>query len=394
MNPYFCYIFSFAIALLTYSLGWSSIYPKITFSLQLFLLSTFLITGAAGYFWKRESATWKIFPLKEDRNIGRVTIFIYSLWLLDFLYEGGIPFFRIVFNQPYDYRLFGVPSLHVFTVTFSSFYTLYLFHLYIIQQKKYLLFLYLVNLFAAVLIYNRGMLFFNLAGSFLLLFFCKNRFRVRLIILSALVIPLMLYLFGLFGTFRVSRESESVYNNALFMETGQATAEFKQSPIPKEFFWSYIYITSPLANFQQNINLTVTDTLGLRKIGQLVTNEFMFDFISKRSNRILDLKPEIEGRIPGPFNVSTIYSRSFRLLRWYGIVAMVLLILFLPWVYARAVNTQSSFFLPGMAILCTMYLFMAYDNTIRFTGLSFQLVYPILFSWLKRKQLFSLSKEP
>ena len=36
------------------------------------------------------------------------------------------------------------------------------------------------------------------------------------------------------------------------------------------------------------------------------------------------------------------------------------------------------FFLSGFVIINTIFLFMIFDNTLRFTGLSFQVVYPIL----------------
>ena len=394
MNPYFCYIISFGVVLLTYQLQWSSVYPKLTSSLQLFLCVTFLFAAVVGVFWKKQSSNWNIKAPSIDHNIGRVTLFIYALWLLDFIYEGGVPLFKILFNQPYNYRLFGFPSVHVFTVTFSSFYTLYLFHLFLVHRRKDLLFFYLVNLLAAILIYSRAMFILNLAGSFFIFLFYLKRLPVRLLVLSPVIILCLFYLFGFFGTLRVSRETSGPYNSELFLETGQATKEFTQSFIPKEFFWSYIYITSPLANFQQNINLNPTDTLTFTKGAQLVTNEFLFDFISKRTNKLFGFTPHVEGRIPGPFNVSTIYSRSFWFLRWYGVMAMACVVLLLPLGYVRLNFSESPFFISGMAILCTMYLFMFYDNTIRFTGLGFQLVYPVLFSWLARKNIFNLRRTP
>ncbi|MEJ0029481.1 MAG: hypothetical protein WDO15_03565 [Bacteroidota bacterium] len=103
------------------------------------------------------------------------TIFIYVLWIADFIYEGGVPLIKILFHLPYNYRLFGIPSLHVFIVTFSSFFTVYLFHLYLSKRTRLLLILYLVNLSAALLIYSRAMLFFNITGSVIVYFISMRK---------------------------------------------------------------------------------------------------------------------------------------------------------------------------------------------------------------------------
>lgn len=387
MNPFYCYIFSFALALLAYQLPWSSAYSGLTVPLLIFLLTTLMGAGAAAYYWKNKLKGWVEPAMPADKKPLAVTAFIYILWLADFAYEGGVPLFKILFGLPYNYRTFGVPSLHVFTVTFSSFYTLYLFHRYLRQRQTLLLLLYVVNLSAAVLIYSRAMLGFNLMGSFFIFWFCSLRIPKRFLAFTPLIILLLLYVFGVLGTLRVSREYGTPYDNRHFLAIGQATQSFKTSGVPGEFFWSYVYLTSPIANLQENVNVSKKDTLALKKVVQLVTNEFMFDFISKRTNRVLGLTPAIEGRISGPFNVSTVYSQSFSLLHWYGVAAMAFFILVLPFLYLRLLQPTSPYFLTGLAILCTMYFFMVYDNTIRFTGLGLQLVYPVIAGWLQKRSL-------
>jgi hypothetical protein len=50
----------------------------------------------------------------------------------------------------------------------------------------------------------------------------------------------------------------------------------------------------------------------------------------------------------------------------------------IPFLLIKVVPTHSPFFLTTVGLLCTIFMFAVYDNTIRFTGLSFQLVYPVL----------------
>jgi hypothetical protein len=99
-------------------------------------------------------------------------------------------------------------------------------------------------------------------------------------------------------------------------------------------------------------------------------------------------EPEPEINIQGPFNASSIYSRSFSYLGWPGLLLMALLIVVVPLVFYKTLPPTSPFFLTGLCILNTMFLFMVFENTIRFTGLSFQLVYPILLH-VATKQKFT-----
>lgn len=385
VNPYICYAFSFLLALITYALHWSTLYPRLSSGLLFFLGVTILLHVLAGFLLMRKRKI--VFPkitLQDPRSAIYITLFIYALWTADFVYEGGIPLLKILFKIPYNYRLFGIPSLHVFIVTFSSFYTVYLFHVYLSTRQKTILCLYAINMAAAILIYSRAMFIFNLTASFILILLIKKIVTVRLLIVLPLMI-LLSYFFGVLGTLRVSRELNVPYDNSLFTELGRPTESFSQSIIPNEFLWTYIYVSSPLANLQHNINSYPVKPASLSRTGEMINNEVLMDFISKRVNAFFHKEREQENTIPGPFNVSTVYSRSYSYLGWTGIVLMAVIVILIPWAYLKILPMESQFFAAAFAILCTMFLFLAYDNTIRFTGLCFQLVYPVLFNFIVKR---------
>ena len=173
INPYSGYVISFGIALLAYRLGWSGLYPRLSSSLLAFLFLTILLHFLLSLYWKQKIKTPNHFVAPLFRPVN-VTLFIYALWTVDFIYEGGIPLIKILFNQSYNYRLFGIPSLQVFTVTFGSFYTVYLFALFISSGKRLYFILYLINLFSALLIYSRAMLIFNVVASTLVFFYLST----------------------------------------------------------------------------------------------------------------------------------------------------------------------------------------------------------------------------
>ena len=378
ISPFICYTVSFLVVVVVYLFGWSELYPRLSGGLLMFLGCTLIISTV--FHWqlvKRKLFAFKKLDTEKLPVVG-TTIFIFILWTVEFIYEGGIPLLKILLHLPYNYRLFGVPSLHVFVVTFSSFFTIYLFHLYLSKRSKLLLILYLLNLSAALLIYSRAMLFFNITGSIIVFMLSLKKIPYgKMVIIVAIIVPL-LFLFGVLGSLRVSREAHEPYNNENFMDTGEASESFRKSIIPKEYFWTYIYVSSPLANLQYNIDRNPEPEFSVRSLFWAGVYECLPDFITKRIHTLRDTKPPKEYRINYSFNVSTVYSRAYSYAEWGGVVMMGVFLIIFPWLFLKVLDRHSDFFITGWTILCTMYFFLSYDNTFRFTGLSFQLVYPII----------------
>ncbi|MEJ0029482.1 MAG: hypothetical protein WDO15_03570 [Bacteroidota bacterium] len=177
------------------------------------------------------------------------------------------------------------------------------------------------------------------------------------------------------------------------MDTGKATESFRRSFVPKEYFWTYIYMSSSIANLQYNINERPEPTVNASSVFWTAVNECLPDFITKRIHVLRDTAPAKEWRIGYSFNVSTIYSRAYSYSGWPGMILMAVFLIVFPWIYLALIDQRSEFFITGWAILCTMYFFASYDNTFRFTGLSLQLAYPILFG-IAEKYLLLKKKYP
>jgi hypothetical protein len=115
-----------------------------------------------------------------------------------------------------------------------------------------------------------------------------------------------------------------------------------------------------------------------------VNNEIFFESISKRINSIVGITREEEITIKDPFNVSTIYSRSYSYLGWPGMILMAAFVVALPIVYFKLLSHDNRYRLTGIAILCSVYFFLVYDNTIRLMALGFQLVYPLTLPFVDK----------
>lgn len=396
VNPYFCYCLGFTTALLLYGAGWSDLYPALSAGLVVFLLLTIIAHALMGVrFARKYNPCFTHLAVSINCAPWLVTAFLYALWIAEFTYCGGIPLVKILLNQPFDYKLFGIPTLHVLIVTLSSFYTVFLFHQYLSRRSLQIFFLFWLNLLAAVLIYNRGMLLFNISAAAVLFVIYQGRLSREFVLWCLPGVLVLSLLFGVLGTLRVSHDAGTGYANDRFLQTAGASEAFVQSAVPSEFFWVYLYVTSPLANLQTNVSLNDPLPFSHTSFAAWVNNEILFDFISKRINSYTGDTRAIQKRIHGPFNAPTVYSGSYSHLGWTGVILMSIFVLALPVIFVRILPLTSPFFLTGYVLLTALFLFMIFDNTIRFTGLSFQLTYPVIFTIATRRfpwvrKIFSL----
>jgi hypothetical protein len=203
-----------------------------------------------------------------------------------------------------------------------------------------------------------------------------------------LIILLALLGFGYLGNIRTSNQLDKGGTiTDIILTLGQAKPSFENSAIPKEFFWSYIYISSPLANLQNDID-KANPRYDINSVVSYLNYELIFDAVSKRTGALLDVDQGQNKLIAPYLTVSTIYATSFTDLGWLGMCLTFIALMAVCLLYLFILRADSPFFATGVAILNTMVLFCLFDNMISFTGLSFQLVYPILLSikWRTKKE--------
>lgn len=384
-NPYYLYIFSFTLCLLVYRLNWSNLFPSLSSYILIFFLSTFLISFFLGVLLE------SIKPLKRKSDVNLpfnklhlklITILVLALYGIEFFYNKGIPFFQIIKGLDYDYRNFGIPTVHVILVTFNSFFVAYLYRIFIITKSKKVLFLIACNLLPSILIFNRGLLLMLLVTCFFIHILSIKRLKFRSTIIISIGIIVLFYLFGILGNIRINSGDDS---SAYLMQISKPTSQFKESNIPEEFMWSYLYISSPLANFQHNYNNN--SDLKVKSFFSFINYELLPDFISKRIGDILNLKMIKSHLIAHWLNVGTMYSDSLNYLGWIGPVAIFTFMSIFIFFYLFLYGKSDPYFIIGLALINTVVLFNTFTNMFTFSGVSFQLVYPMIFSFIKRIKL-------
>lgn len=387
-NPFFVYILGVSISLLVYQFGWSNILPELSFELLLFLSLTFLYSFFFGcYVYKKKIITYQ--EITYDKNISPIAFCILIGFLSEFIHSKQIPILSILAGKEYDYTTFGIKSFHVFLVTFCSFYSVYVFHVFLSTKKMKYIAIYFLLLTMPLLIYNRGMFLLNISSSIFVYLFSIRKLYFKFIVGLILLILPLLYLFGIAGNIRVMHQAgrnENITSSDIILNIGDAKSSFRESIIPKEYFWAYIYISSPLANLQKTITDSDSVDFTFCRLLSFVNFEILPDFISKRISGFLEGKKMKINQITQALTVGTMYAGSYVYLNWLGLVLMFAYTIFAAFIYIILLKRDSAFFITGIAILNTVVLFNIFSNMFSFTGMSFQLVYPLIFSFLRKRR--------
>lgn len=387
INPYYIYILTFLLSILVYQLGWSTLFPSLKLPVILFLITSITLSFFFGfYFQVKKYIEFK--AITYNRIIPFIFYCITFLWLVSFIYNGGIPLLLILSGSDYDYTGFGIPTLHVFIVTFTSFFSTYLFHVYVSTKSKKVLIYFLFLMLFPILLFSRGMLMINITSALFVYLQAARKISLKKIVLISTFTLLVLYGFGVLGNIRLAPRDTEEYSNELIVSLAKATPEFTNGITPPEFMWAYLYISSPLGNLQYNIDRQNRLELSPKTVLLYFNNEFLFDFISKRINSVFEVKREHCLKFADFLTVGTTYANSYIYLGWAGMIIMGVFILLFPVVYLTVLKKHHVLFVTGTSILSSLYLFLIFDNMFAFTGLSFQLVYPLIFGFLfkSRKQ--------
>lgn len=349
-----------------------------TFFVVLFFASVCMLFGFKNWFGEAENKL----------GLGKISVRNLRLFSILFLLSG---FAETIYSKGSPllgrsaYKDYGIPTIHVIIVSGASFFVLYLFQLFL--QKTYskpsIVLDILFTMVPLTLGLSRGTIVI-LAISMTILFLNQTCFKLKRKYLLVIIISAIfgMYLFGIFGNYRMNHDykySERVDESSLILNIGKANQKFYQSNIPTPYFWTYIYVTSPLANLSTttelvNSKLDVSD----KNLFDFVIINFVPDFISKRVvpdwNKLI-----VARRVTPEFTASSVFSIPYLMLGWSGMYITLIFIIIFPLVYFYFIKRFASrFFGISFALVSSMYVLMPFANFFTFSALSVQLIFPFL----------------
>lgn len=368
LNPFSIYSLSFLGSLLLYFLDYSDLYPNLSSELIFFVAGTVFISFVFSFFSNSKVVVRDACRARVFSKFDFVSFVLLSFLLVaEFLYEKSIPFFSIL-RGGFDYKDFGIPFFHVLFVVFNYYLCVYWFDKYKISSRRLFLFLSMICLFYFILIFNRG----AVVGCFIALAFLHfyySNLTLKSFLRIIVIVVIFIFVFGQLGNLRSSASSAYGSVDDLILKIGGANENFEQSNLPNEAFWFYIYLSSPLANFQN----TLSDVKPRNDYADFLIQEIIPDFVSKRIYPDQDY--ESGSLITPELTVSTAYSRGYMSMGWPGVYFQFGFFVVLV-VLSNFLLSGTKHYSVGMALLTTVSSLMVFTNTLVYSGF----VLPFYFS--------------
>lgn len=372
VNPFYLYCISFSLSIIVYLWGWCGIFPGLSVGLLLFFSITFLVFIFAGYQFGKKSFNIVYYPgfsLYLNDILFSLIIF---LGLVNVLYMGYLP----VLDRSHNYREFGMPVIDPVFNTLSIFFSVFFFQSFIEQRKKRYLTYILIIILIHILLYRRSSVIWIITSSVFLILLYKKRISLLVLIAAMISLPVLSYCFGAYGNVR-SKLSESFVMNGL-----GASEKFKNSNISHNHYMTYLYISSPLANLQENIDKANTS------IKKTDFREFFFysllpESFTLRLEKSLDLSPPVCYLITPELIAGSFFMVAFYTLGWTGMIIMFLylsLFILVCLVLIRKWQTFSSVTISLLSAAVSMLIFSNFLNRLDVILMLF--VYPVFFHFI------------
>ncbi len=380
-SPFLAYCFSFLIVIPVYFLDWSYLFPKLTADLYLFFVITFSVSILGALFFKNllslEYARQNVGP--KDSYI----IFLIIGYIAEFIYSKSIPLIDILNKISFTdiTSSFGIPSFHVLLVGLTVFFSVFYFHSFLSQKKiKYILY-YVITILLTVLVVSRVTLtFIFIASVYVYLMAIDKNFVGKI---GKIVIVVLIF-FAVFGFIGNVRSNVDVNVNNVILSIGEAKPAFIESPVPNSYFWAYLYIASPLANLQLNVN-TKEVPFTLNNFFKFIVDNFLWDAASKRIDDKYKIYAPTPALITPALNVGTVFTPPYTYLGFWGMYFMYAYLFLLTVLFLLTLNRKSKYFVTYLACFNTLIVLCIFNNMITFTALSIVFIFPLLE---KLKHLF------
>jgi hypothetical protein len=382
-NPFIVYVATFATALAIYQLGWTDIYPPLSVDTLFFFGATFFSALLLATFVSPAiRAIDQYRPGLLPRYFG---IFIGATFLAEVALSGGVPLILIFGGAKFASLESTATHLHLFV--FWSVYSTIRFADFVYSRRViYLLEASLPVMFFVLFVY-RGPAIICLLSWVFVSVIRHGGFKLKHLILLFGAGMLALLVNGLLGNVR-SPGKETM---------GSPSAAFRSSGVPQPFFWSYLYVTVPIANLQLSVD-QLKEPQGT--VEEFFASELLPDTISKRILPMLN--PHITSgdgnlmsrdqlyswdkpQIAQGLNTSSIFGRAYGFFGWVGPTIMfVFLSAFI--IFYLVLISRSPYAVPSLALLNTLIALCLINNMVASAAMLPLLVVSVLLPpWRKAK---------
>ena len=372
VNPFYLYCIAFSFSILIYMLGWSKLYPPLSIGLILFMVISFVLFILVFKLFENRFAIKIKYYHNWKQNLHIVDLFfslIIALGILNVALMGYIP----VFDRSMNYLDFGIPVLDPIFNSMSIFFSVFFFQIYLESKKKRFFIYILVFLVLNLLIFRRSSVIWIITSIVFVYILYRPKVRILYIFILILCMPFFTFTFGLYGSKRSNLTKSYVINEL------EASDNFKKTGFNYNNYLTYLYISSPLANLQKNIN----ESNGIFNKKEYL-DFFLYNLVPQsitiRLEKLLDLSSPECYLIHPHLIVGTFLMISFYTLGWVGMISMLVFLLFFIILSLTIIRKWNIFGISTFCLLSTTVCLLIFSNFLnRLDVILMLLVYPVLF---------------
>ena len=381
INVFYMYGIIWLIILFLYKLGWSNLCIKLTPGILIFLFFSILSSMSFGYLNKKKLSIDIENKYEEERfnrNNFIITLILIILFLLSFVFSRNVPLVNVFKGFSYNSESFaGIPHLNIFISSFAIFYAFYLSVIFSINKNKKEIISFFLILLYFVLCYARQNIMIVLIILFNNLYLnhkiTKNKGvgfngnKLKNMLLTFLIAAIGLYVFGILGNARYGQWAWN--DSSMVMVLGKANDKFP-SWLPKEYFWAYIYMVTPLANLNYNASYFEPVYSFAYMIRELLPGMF---FNNNNSLKV---------HLPVPsINASTGFVRGYLSFGYLGIYLIFISEMIIINMLIQLARKRDKTHVILTSNVCTyVFLFTFFTNTLSYPITSMLIVYTIIYN--------------
>lgn len=380
LNVFYCYGIIWIVILLLYYLGWSDLCVPLDKTLFIFIIVSIIITFLIGYIFRKNL---KYRPLKENKHKKpTITILFLAFFILEILLERQIPLMNVLRGYSYDSVSFkGINGLHTIISALAIAYSFYLSYIYASFKEKKILYELGLIISYFILLVQRQNILICIVG-FLNIIYASNSSRrkknnsrkhnrvVLKKIIIAVLILVMLYGFGIMGNMRYG--SNWKWNDSSMIRILGRENEKYPSFIPEEYFWSYVYMVTPLVNLNANVDMYTP---------QYNSRQFFPEFITEIISNKLEYKKEQVYLPVSSLTASTSYVRVYRSMGYLGIGIMYMMQMLVSiTIIVITIHKNKDYLVVNCMCILYFLVFSFFENTFVYATSSIILMFALMNS--------------
>lgn len=373
INPFYLFGVSYSVAIILYLLRWSKLYPDLSLKLIIFLLVTFVGIGLFSYSLRHLIPNTNNKVSFSDSFTNIMFAIIVVLGIIDVSYEGYIP----ILKENFKYREFGMPILDFFFYSLSIYFAVHFFYYYLISKKiRLLIFSLIITLFQLIIFRRYSFVLIILTCIFISILL-KKEYRTRIIIIGIILFVLGSFLFGYYGRKRNQFQKEAILSDF------EASKKYRDTFLGADIYMTYLYISSPLANLQLNINKNDV-FLNQNEIKGYIFYTFIPINITSRIEEITSIESPNIVLIHNNLMVGTYYLKAFYFFGWPGMIILNIFLIAYISILLLINRKNFGYNITSYAFLSTTATLLIFDNLLIKPDIIFILfIYPVVFSNLE-----------